>query len=832
MEGITHNISTNTTSAVATRLHDVRSYQLLTSRVLTAIGLVTFLLTVGSVVGITLQADSASPALIGLAYFSGALFAIWFLALLFATTYFPYRRRPVSPGTLMQTASAQTHVLVAADFELLLATAAITPTDQDAVAKLLQAAVYHAASLTLLERLQISPAQLVTHVSQNILPSFTWNEIWYNALNVAAEQQAGAISITHLLGAWLLHPGMQTYLREQGLRTDDILFGLWWIGAHRANIRQAKRWWSKEKLVSASGLGMSWAAGYTPLVDRFGYIPPGNVWDVPYGHEQEVESLIVSLARRRQSNVILTGPAGSGRLGVIKALAQRVADQQAHPALKGQRVIYVHIGQLLGLASSVPQQMEVISRILDEMERAGNVIAVLDGLGSLLGAPDAGNTMSDILVPFFASQAVRVVVVMSSAEYHLRLTTNEEIANLFEVVQVEALPPDITLQLMALVMPTWEKQRQVFVPYQSMREVVDVTESIMPQNPFPEKAFDILDELTVMAQANKRPLITVKDVQALLTHKVGVPVGKVSGQEAENLLNLEDVIHRRVINQEIAVSAVTKAMIRARAGVRNIERPIGTFLFLGPTGVGKTETAKALAEAYFGAEEYLVRLDMSEYQTAASIDRLLGTVSRPTGMLTSAIADHPFSVILLDEFEKADRSIQQIFLQVFDDARLTDARGYTYSFKHTIIIATSNAGAEMIRSTLAEQGTLPPHFDNDLREHILSQDIFRPELLNRFDGVITFTPLSPEHISQVTRLMLRKLNKRLDREHGITIAVTDELVNFLISTGYDAQFGARPMARAIQNTVEYAVAEQVLLNQTRPGQAITLNIDQLKALVK
>jgi len=272
---------------------------------------------------------------------------------------------------------------------------------------------------------------------------------------------------------------------------------------------------------------------------------------------------------------------------------------------------------------------------------------------------------------------------------------------------------------------------------------------------------------------------------------------------------------------------VARAMIRARAGVRSKERPIGTFLFLGPTGVGKTETAKTLSEAYFGSEDYMVRFDMSEFNNSNATSLLIGSVDQPVGRLTSLIEDKPFTVLLLDEFEKAHPDIHQLFLQVFDEGMLTDVRGRRISFRHTIIIATSNAGAEFIRQNITS-GQFTGDFDEQLRDHVLKQNIFRPELINRFDGVVMFTPLSPEHIRQVALLMLKKLNKRLDAEHGITIGVTDDLVSFLVEKGYNAEFGARPMARLIQNTVEYAVAQKVLRGTTQPGQEVYLQKEELE----
>jgi ATP-dependent Clp protease ATP-binding subunit ClpC len=378
--------------------------------------------------------------------------------------------------------------------------------------------------------------------------------------------------------------------------------------------------------------------------------------------------------------------------------------------------------------------------------------------------------------------------------------------------------------------PVIERRTKVYLPYQALRSLTDSTAGIIQHIPLPEKAFDVLEEVIVLAQSSRQYAITPSMVDDLITRKVGVPVGKIQTEEKDRLLNLEEIMHRRLVNQNRAVTALTRAMIRARAGVRSKSRPIGTFLFLGPTGVGKTEASKTLAQVYFGSDDYMVRLDMSEFQTPESMEVLVGGSRNPVGRLTSIIQDKPFTVLLLDEFEKAHKSVQQMFLQVLDEGRLTDARGQTSSFQHAIIIATSNAGAEFIRQNINKKD-LPEDFDQQLREHILSKGLFSPELLNRFDGVITFTPLSQEHIRQVATLMLSKLNSRIDMEHGVTVAVTKEILDFLVANGYDPEFGARPMARLIQDTIEYAVAKMAISGQFQPGQQITLPPSQLQSLL-
>ncbi|MBI3255924.1 MAG: ATP-dependent Clp protease ATP-binding subunit [Candidatus Andersenbacteria bacterium] len=800
------------------RRQDVRNLQLLSSRLTVCLFIISFAITL-AIVAFAYTLGITSAKLQGIGLIAGSAAVTLLLAFIYAVSFFPYRHQGKSPQQLLQSLSSQTiNSVEASDMSLLMLLGQETEPHL-----ILQRLLENRLVMSFCHRLGLEIPALSAAITQSVLPNLTLSQIAYHAANIAVHTGASTIGIPHAFGVFLLHANMQPYVRSQGLRQEDIHFAIWWQQALIELSREHRRWWTREKMGSYSGIGLSWAAGFTPLLDRFSYFPAGNLWDTAVNRQEEVQQLINTLARDQQSNVVLVGHPGVGRLGVVKEVARRIARQQAHPALRHQRVVYLHIGQLLSLGSSGPAQLQYMSRILDEMERSGNIIAVLDGLGSLLGGMGEGSlNVTDVLQPFFSSQSVRIAVIMSSEEYHTRLKNNDELLHLFEVVQIEPLLPEDTKALLAVTIPTWEKQEHMYVPYQALQAAVKLTAGIMPHIPFPEKAFDVLEEAAVKVRGEGRHAIEATDIEELITRKVGVPVGKVLKQEGERLLNLEDFIHRRVVNQEHGVAAVARAMIRARAGVRNESRPIGTFLFLGPTGVGKTETAKALAEAYFGDEAYLKRFDMSEFQTSDSLSRLIGDVAHPVGRLTSLIADHPFCVLLLDEFEKADLAVQQLFLQVFDEGRLTDAVGREYSFRHSIIISTSNAGAEFIRQHISSGGQVAGEFDNQLREHLLMTGIFRPELLNRFDGVVTFTSLSTDHIRQVARLMLKKLNKRLDASQGVTVAVTDELLDYLVSIGYNPEFGARPMARAIQDSVEYAVAQRALKGSLTPGEEIVL----------
>jgi ATP-dependent Clp protease ATP-binding subunit ClpC len=642
----------------------------------------------------------------------------------------------------------------------------------------------------------------------------------------------GGCDVFGACSALLLYPSLARQLRQYQITENDTRFVEWWMRSRQEEERDAAAWWSEENLLNVSGVGLSWAAGYTPFIDTASHIPRGDLWDVAYGHEEEVHSLITTLARRSQANVLVVGKAGTGRLGVIRKAARDIAIGAAHPALKNHRVVYIHIGQLLALGSSVPDQLHIIARALSEMERAGNIIAVLDGISSVLGGMGEGQlNATDILLPFFTSATVRSVIILSDEEYDGRIATNEELSHLFDVVRVHPLSEENTLRLLAFASRAWEADGRIYIPYQTLQELVTQTATILPSIPYPEKAFDVMEEAIAdiygSTSKRERHILVPEDVTAIISRKMGFDVRGA----ASNVLGLEDMIHERVVNQSEAIRAIAHAMIRARAGVRTMKRPIGTFLFLGPTGVGKTETAKALAVSHFGSSEYMVRLDMQQFQGEDGIAKLIGSKESAIGQLPSLITDHPFAVLLLDEFEKSSKEVQQLFLTILDEGYVKDAHGTEYVCTHMIIIATSNAGSEFIRTHVNPEGSLPQGFSHMLTEHVLQQRTFSPELLNRFDGVITFTPLSQEHIREVARRMLASLNTRLDQQHGVFVEVTDELIGYLVEKGFDPAFGARPMARVIQDTVEYAVSEAILKGTLQAGETFTIDPRQFEQTV-
>ncbi len=368
--------------------------------------------------------------------------------------------------------------------------------------------------------------------------------------------------------------------------------------------------------------------------------------------------------------------------------------------------------------------------------------------------------------------------------------------------------------------PRFEQQHQKVITYPALKEVVSLADQYITGAAFPKKAIDLLDEVTVYAASRpQHPYVTPEDVDTVVTERTDIPVGKIREKERETLLNLEDLLHERVIDQNEAVGDVSEALRRARTEVTVREGPMGTFLFLGPTGVGKTETSKALSAIYFGSEERMIRIDMSEFQEVSDIDRLIGSAEQ-NGVLTDAVRDDPFSLVLLDEIEKAHPNILDVFLQVLDEGYVTDGLGRRISFESTIIIGTSNAGADLIWEKVNE-GEKRELIKDDLFSHFFKRNLFRPEFLNRFDSVVIFKPLGQEELLEIADLMFEDLKENMQQKE-ITVTVPPSVKERVVELGYDPAFGAREMRRVIQEKVENVLAEALLSEDIGRGDKVKI----------
>lgn len=621
-------------------------------------------------------------------------------------------------------------------------------------------------------------------------------------------------------------------LFDNNLGSIDVDHVISWEDFITYKAEWKRKFWKLDNLLKKPGIGKQWAAGYTANVDKYAVDVTELIKkkDIPLhvvGRKKEIDTIERILSRRGENNALVIGRPGGGRSTIVYSFAKKILEGNSTSILNYKRVLELDMQSMFAGLKTPGEILERFKIVFSEAVNAGNIILIIDDIHNYIGGQGGigGFDISSALVPYLGSPGLQIIGITTYQGFHKNIETNPAVMNYFEKVEVEEPSKEETIFILEDLLPSFEKQYGLKVGYRGLRAIIRLTDRYIQDIPFPEKAIDFLGEVMVYVKTKTRSKIVLPEHAAqIISQKTKIPAGEIQKSEKEKLLNLEQFIHRRVINQEEAVNVLADAMRRTRAGVAVQEKPIGTFLFLGPTGVGKTETSKALAESYFGSEKRMIRLDMSEYQSLGSVEKLIGSIDgQKQGLLTNAIRENPFSLILLDEIEKAHPNILNLFLQVLDEGRLTDSLGRTVSFRNSIIIGTSNAGAEFIREYVEKKVSYAySFFKKELVEYLLRERIFRPEFLNRFDSVITFTPLTKQNLTDIAILMLQRLNKRLAQGRGIQFIVTRELAEKVAGLGYHPEFGARPMNRVIQDKIENKIASKILAGELKRGDVIEM----------
>jgi len=621
-------------------------------------------------------------------------------------------------------------------------------------------------------------------------------------------------------------------LEEHGLSDEDFKEIAFWISRQREKDILAKKFWRRESLLSIRGIGKDWTYGYTPNLDKFsqdlGTPQPRKFKNYLIGREKEIEQIERILVRAAENNVLIVGEPGTGRKTVVKGFADFVSQGKVLSPLQRKRVLDFSVGAAIAGSSSVSEMEARVHRLFKEAERAGNIILVIDDFHNFVGSQSGLGKIdiSSLIVPYLGSRKIQLICIVTYEGLHKNIEANPALLKLFEKVEVKEPDEKNSLLILEDVALKLESRIGVCVNFLALKEIVTKANQFFGDVPMPERAIDLLDEAMVYVATKKSErVLKVEDVDALLSEKTKIPVGEIAKEEKEKLVNLENVLHQRLIDQEEAVKSIASAMRRARLGIGEKKKPIGSFLFLGPTGVGKTETAKTLAQAYFGKEDRMIRLDMSEYQNTGDVARLIGAQSGEPGYLVTQVREKPFSLLLLDEIEKAHSNILNLFLQILDEGWMTDAWGRKINFRNTIIVATSNAGAELIRETLVNEIN-PVIIREKILDYIQKQGIFRPEFLNRFDGVIIFEPLSRENLIKIAGLLLSDLVKRL-KEQEINFVLSESLAAKVVELGYSPEFGARPIRRVIQDKIEDLISRRMLAGQIQKGQTIEIKPEEI-----
>lgn len=545
------------------------------------------------------------------------------------------------------------------------------------------------------------------------------------------------------------------------------------------------------------------------------------------GREKEYERLLGVLSKEKNNNAILVGEPGTGKTTIVEYFAYKSHLGEAPPNLARKRVFELLADRLIAGASNQGELEERIGYFLSDVRHTGNAVVFIQNIENIFGGGGYNFDISGVIFEYLEDMRIPFIGSTNPSAFRMYLERKASLLDFFEVVRLEEPGEEETLFMLFEKVGEIESEHRVHFTYNAVREAVELSASYLLDTYLPGKALNLLDAVAADAALAKKTLVDKNEVVKKIEEETKVLIASPTPEEKERLLHLEEEIHKRIVDQEQAVNVIAEAMRRVRSGFVNEKRPIAVFLFLGPTGVGKTETAKALAALYFGSEERMIRLDMSEYQTQESIKRLLGSLPGEEYVpseFTEQVRLHPFSVILLDEFEKAHSRILDIFLQVFDEGRLTDNRGHTVSFRNSIIIATSNAGSEFIREKLIEAIDMV-RLKKELLDYLLRQQLFRPELLNRFDDMVMFKPLGEKEVVQIAELLLSGVLKTLE-EKQIFIAHDEKVIEKIAKESFDREFGARNIRRYVQQHIQGFLSTMILENKIKKGDKKTLTVNE------
>lgn len=624
--------------------------------------------------------------------------------------------------------------------------------------------------------------------------------------------------------------------------------------------------------------------------------------DPVVGRDKEIERVVQILARRTKNNPVLIGEPGVGKTAVAQGLAIRIANGEVPDILENKKIIQLDMGLLIAGTKYRGEFEERLKKIMDEIRQAGNIILVIDEMHTLIGAGAAEGAIdaANILKPALSRGEIQVIGATTLDEYRKYVEKDSALERRFQPVTIDEPSVEDTIQIIRGLKSKYEEHHKLIISDEAIVQAAQLANKYITDRFLPDKAIDIIDEASSKVRLNmsslppegkelekqlkdivkskeeairkqefelasqlredeadlkekirevsqkwrdendaNKPTVTPEQVAEVVSTMTGIPTTKITEGESQRLLKLESTLHDRVIGQDQAVVALSKAIRRARVGLKSPNRPIGSFIFSGPTGVGKTELAKALAEAIFGSEDNMIRVDMSEFMEKHSTSKLIGSPPGYVGYddggnLTETIRKKPYSVVLFDEIEKAHPDVFNIMLQILDDGRLTDSKGRYINFKNTIIIMTSNVGASMITTgsklgfSVGGDEAKKDKYEH-LKETVMEEmkKSFRPEFLNRIDDIIVFAHLNKEEIREIVDLMLKDLFKRLE-DKEFSIEVTDEVKDYLANEGYSEAYGARPLRRLIQKKIEDGLAEEILMGAYKPGDKMLLVMDEDK----
>ena len=678
-------------------------------------------------------------------------------------------------------------------------------------------------AIFMINRFEINPQMFSMAANDKEVANRVWQEAYRLAKLIDSNRITGGEVLVALVSQV---PAKQDLLNQVHIDYDDLIKGLKWL----KHVVEITAKFKEHNFIG--GVARDWTAGYTPILSKLGLNISAQIQsggglarrDVT-SDDEVISQMISNLSKSSGANAALIGELGIGKTTTVFSFAEKIlSDKQVPETIRYDQVYVLDATTLVANQEVFGSLENLLIAIFNEAQKAKNIILFFDDADAFFkesaGTVDARN----IIQPIIENSGVRAILAITPTQWQKITMNNDSLAASINKITMKPPEEESCLQILENQAVLLEANTHTFFTYQAIVEAYRLSGHYIQEGEFPGKAIKLLESSTAFAAEDD--YITDVSVQKAIESSLGVKVQKAGTQEKTELLNLEETIHQRMINQTRAVKVVSDALRRARSGVNDPNRPIGTFLFMGPTGVGKTELSKSVASVYFGADENMIRVDMNEFSSAGSGDRLIQAVNDSGQGLIQQIRRQPFSVVLFDEIEKADPTVLDLFLQMLDEGILKDSENKDVSFKDAIIIATSNAAAGDIQKLIADGKDLE-EIEKPFVDQLISSGLFKPEFLNRFDEIVLFRPLTKDELLQVVDIIMKNVNTNLARQK-VSVELSSDAKQWLVDHGYDARLGARPLRRVVQKTVENIVAKKLLDSSIGSGSIIKLNADDLE----